>query len=346
MGFWTLNTAGSTALCTDRLALKAIDTTEQQTAYLMEGDRKGMFRFLSGNYSASVTADTMEGIYIKADDTASSAGAWVRDYVGRANVRWFGAKGDNSAADLPSLQAATDLVKSVFVPNGTYKTNGPWLLDDTTDILFESINALIKSSVTDNTSHIIRARGRSSTRNFYIRITGGMIQGPTPGGGVNGIDFLSTSYGLIEGTFISQVSDGINIGGAGSLGAFYNRMTDCIITDVGVGIRNGTLGNENMFRGCRIGTCSVGTDDDDNTCNTYVGCAIEVFSTGHRVCNTGVPSQRIRFIHSRLENVGSTGTGIDIKAAAQETVVIGEFFTGVSVGVQDGSASTDHLAAY
>jgi hypothetical protein len=101
------------------------------------------------------------------------------------------------------------------------------------------------------------------------------------------------------------------------------------------------------MRGIRIGSCVIGTDDDDNTCNTYEQVAIEVFSTaGHRVCHTAAVSQRIRCINSRLENVGGVGIGIDIKAAAQGTVVIGEFYTGVATGVQDGSASTDHLAAY
>jgi hypothetical protein len=117
---------------------------------------------------------------------------------------------------------------------------------------------------------------------------------------------------------------------------FYNRATDAIITDVPVGILCGTLGNENVFRGVRIGSCVVGTDDDDNTCNTYDEVAIEVFSsTGHRVCNTGAASQRIRYINSRLENVGGVGIGIDIKAAAQGNVVYGEFFTGVATGLQE-----------
>jgi hypothetical protein len=343
MGFWKLNTADTAPVVADRTALKALDTSKYQSVLLTEGGRAGTFVFQSGNYSARIAADTMEGVYIKANDTASSAGAWVRVYTGRANVKWFGAKGDNSAADLPSLQAATDLGVAVFIPNGSYKTNAPWLLDDNANLEFESTNAIIRST---SVSAILRARGGASTRNFFIKIVGGTLQGTGTSGPV-GIDFLSTSYGLIEGTFINQCGYGIKIGGSGSLGAFYNRATDVIITDITVGILCGTLGNENVFRGVRIGSCVVGTDDDDNTCNTYDEVAIEVFSsTGHRVCNTGAASQRIRYINSRLENVGGVGIGIDIKSAAQGTVVSGEFYTGVATGVQDGGTGTDHLAAY
>lgn len=347
MGFWQLNTVDAAPIVADRTALKALDTSLYQSAFLIESGRSGSFIFRSGDYSAFVTSDTMEGIYIKADDTASSAGAWVRSYSGRASVKWFGAKGDNSAAELSSLQASTDLCDSVFIPNGTYKVNGQWLLDDYATLEFESLQAIIKSSDVNTSNAILKARGGASTRNFFITIHGGTLQGPTAGGGVNGIDFLSTSYGRVQGTFFNNLSDAIQIGGSGSLGAFYNSVRDFIMTDVGVGVRCGTLGNSNDFRVGRIGSCVVGTDDNDNTCNTYDSIAIEGFTaSGHRVCNSGVTSQRTRYLNSRLENNGGVGIGIDIKAAAESTVVSGEFHTGLATGVQDSGSNTDHLAAY
>jgi hypothetical protein len=119
------------------------------------------------------------------------------------------------------------------------------------------------------------------------------------------------------------------------------------MTDVGVGVRCGTLGNSNDFRVGRIGSCVVGTDDNDNTCNTYDSIAIEGFTiSGHRVCNSGVTSQRTRYLNSRLENNGGVGIGIDIKAAAESTVISGEFCTGLATNVQDSGSNTDHIAAY
>lgn len=346
MGFWQLNATDSAALASDRTALKALDTSLYQSAFLTESGRAGAFEFRSGDYSASITADTLEGLYIKADDTASSAGAWVRVYTGAANVKWFGAKGDNSAADLPSLQAATDLVQSVFIPNGTYKTDGPWILDNYATLQFESLQAKILTSNTDNTSAIIKSRGGASFRNFFITITSGTLQGPSVSGAA-GVDWLATSYGRIDGTFFSFVSDGIRIGGSGSLGAFYNSVRNFIITDTGVGIRCGTLGNSNDFRVGRIGSCTVGTSDDDNTCNTYDAIAIEGFtSVGHRVSSSGVTSQRTRYLNSRLENSGGVGAGIVISAAAESTVVFGEFHTGLASGVTDSGSNTDIVASY
>jgi hypothetical protein len=151
--------------------------------------------------------------------------------------------------------------------------------------------------------------------------------------------------GAFYDTFINRCAFGICIGGADSLGAFYNSVREFIITDVTVGIQCGTPGNENNFRVGRIGSCVVGTDDDDNTCNTYDGVAIEGFTTGHRVSNSGSASQRIRYLNSRLENNGGVGVVIDIKAAAQSTVIMSEFYTGVAA-VQDGGTGTDHIAAY
>lgn len=83
-----------------RAALKSLDTTICTTAVLKEGGREGWFVWKSGNYSAQITADTQEGVFIKADAVAASAGAWVRDYKGPLQATWFGARvgSDNAAA--------------------------------------------------------------------------------------------------------------------------------------------------------------------------------------------------------------------------------------------------------
>lgn len=343
MGFWQLDTVDAAPVVADRTALKALDTSQYQTAFLEEAGRAGSFVFRSGNYSALVTADTTEGIYVKATDTASSAGAWVRVYSGPASVKWFGAKGDNSTADLASLQAATDLCDSVFIPNGTYKTNDAWLLDDYATLHFESRQAEISST---SVSAILRARGHTTTRNFYITIYSGTLRGTGTSGPV-GMQFRSASMVKVFGTFITYCGAGIENGGAGAQGAFYNDFFGVDITTCAVIVRNGTLGNEIHFFGGRGTDCTVGTDDDDNTCNVYDAFPIETFTaSGHRVSNSGSASQRIRYISPRMENSGGVGIGIDIKAAAQATVVMGEFYTGLATGVQDGGTGSDLLAVY
>lgn len=62
----------------DRAALKALDTSQVEAVYLKEAGREGVFVWRTGDYSTQVAADTLEGIYIKADGVAATVGAWVR----------------------------------------------------------------------------------------------------------------------------------------------------------------------------------------------------------------------------------------------------------------------------
>lgn len=86
------------SLAATRTVLKALDTASTSVALLTEAGRSGVFIWRVGDYSTEVTADTLEGIYVKADDTAASSGAWVRDHGNIADVRWFGAAGDANFA--------------------------------------------------------------------------------------------------------------------------------------------------------------------------------------------------------------------------------------------------------
>jgi len=70
--------------------------------------------------------------------SGGTTAGWKRLYEGAANVRWFGAKGDNSSDDGPAIQAAIDAVQAmqafspqhkemaaVFIPPGTYRVDTP-----------------------------------------------------------------------------------------------------------------------------------------------------------------------------------------------------------------------------
>jgi hypothetical protein len=107
-----------------RTALKALDTTKDTVAYLTEAGREGMFLWRAGNYSAHVTLDTLEGVYVKATAIASSAGCWVRQFNGLHNVKWFGATGDAVTNDRPALDAAFAVATAygfgMYLPRGYY----------------------------------------------------------------------------------------------------------------------------------------------------------------------------------------------------------------------------------
>lgn len=76
-----------------RTALKAFDTTKFTIALLTEAGREGVFKWTAGDYSTQIAADTQEGVYVKADAIASTAGAWVRVGWEKGIVlTWFGAQ--------------------------------------------------------------------------------------------------------------------------------------------------------------------------------------------------------------------------------------------------------------
>lgn len=98
-----------TSLCfsvTSRTALKALETAIYNTAILRESGREGTFVFKAGDYATRITDDAQEGIYIKATDTASSVGAWVREFSGPAQIEWFGAIADGTTDNETALEAA------------------------------------------------------------------------------------------------------------------------------------------------------------------------------------------------------------------------------------------------
>lgn len=106
-----------------RTALKALDTTKDSVAYLTEAGRQGNFVWTSGNFATQIAADTSEGVYVKADAIASTAGAWVRKYNGPAKVDWFGALGDDATDDTTAIQAAITLTGDAAISEGkTYRT--------------------------------------------------------------------------------------------------------------------------------------------------------------------------------------------------------------------------------
>ncbi|MBC7311689.1 MAG: hypothetical protein H5U11_04260 [Rhizobium sp.] len=100
-----------------RTALKALNPLLDTNAYLTEEGRQGAFVWSASNHAAEVDADPQEGVYVKADAVAATAGAWVRQYNGDIQASWFGAFG--AGGKKAALQASIEASKNV----------GPMMID-------------------------------------------------------------------------------------------------------------------------------------------------------------------------------------------------------------------------
>ncbi|WP_164848446.1 tail fiber domain-containing protein [Sinorhizobium meliloti] len=122
----------------NRAALKAINTTTHVAAYLRESGREGQFVWKTGDYSAQIASDPLEGIYVKADAVPATSGAWVRQggwALQGGYAEWFGAVADYNQADGSgtdndaAINAALSILPRVYLAGGYYRTantiNGP-----------------------------------------------------------------------------------------------------------------------------------------------------------------------------------------------------------------------------
>lgn len=117
--------AGKLQKVATRTAVKRLSGATHPALYLYEAGREGVFVWDGSDLSIEVAADTAEGIYVAptSDDTGAS-GAWVRQYGGALDVRWFGAAGDGSTDDSAAFQGAVDNLPTIggriVVPTASY----------------------------------------------------------------------------------------------------------------------------------------------------------------------------------------------------------------------------------
>jgi hypothetical protein len=286
-------------------AIKAIpDPTKMTRVGLLADGREGEFIWKSGDYASRVAADTYNVFYIENDNVAASSGAYVRIWGGhRPPVTWAGAVLDGTGNYQAQVQSILDQHGSIFIPNGTLRCTSAIQHADNTYIQFEGIAAQLFA---DHNGSAIEGKNKTTERRFFLTIESGKIYG---GGALSvGIDMLSTTYGLIKGTWLYTMALAWKNGGSGSQSAYHNEAHGCAISTVTTGVSNGTLGNETKMFGGSIKDMVVGTEDDDNSGVLYDGVALETFTGfGGRVSNSGVAADKIRHQNCRFENPSTTG---------------------------------------
>lgn len=245
--------AGGITTVADIAALEALDTSQFTAAVLGLTGREGVFAFNSSDLSASVTADTAQGIYVapSSDDTGAS-GAWVRLYDGYWNVKWFGALGDGSTNDVAAFAGVVSLAPTigltrVLVPRGRYRWATEFHCSKPILWVGEGIGEVSSSTLGSSTPETqIQWSGADAGRmcTYSAQTAANMIAGTTTGdiihgGGFVGIAFNGTSASGYANTAIwlaSTTRCEIRV-------AVRSFKSDAIIVDGG----NGILSSRNEF---------------------------------------------------------------------------------------------------
>jgi hypothetical protein len=205
-----------------RTALKALDTTKNSVCVLKEAGRQGIFTWTTGDFSAQVTADTQEGVYVKATAIASTSGAWVRVY-NRLSVEYFGASTSATAtANTTAIQAAVNFAQSytgyLYFP-ALYSINGT--INVSNNIVLEGVSAFT-SGITTTTGaaiSLVPSTGISNNNTWYgIRYLS-IIS--TDAGAHYGIEYASTGSEYLSnwelvGCYLSGTSGGASFDSTGS----------------------------------------------------------------------------------------------------------------------------------
>lgn len=200
---------------TTRSVMKALDTTKDVLCNLTELGREGVWLWRAGNYSTQIAADTLEGMFIKADAIASTSGAWVRNANGGASASWFGAKGDNSTDNAAIINAAIAVCKitgnlRLSLGSGVYRISSPINISSSQFVFTGSGKGSTTVRRTYNAGHTFYIANGSpnSINNVYV----GDLSVDTTIRAINGSDF-----------FI-ETGNGVTVNNVQGLGAF-NSVT-------------------------------------------------------------------------------------------------------------------------
>lgn len=113
---WFARLDGAMATAASRSELAGKDGPATGRAYLAEKAVAGTFTFDPSDLSAMIAADPRQGLFVAPGSAPTgTSGAWVRQFSGSVNVKWFGAAGDGVTNDGAAFLAAIAVLKAVAV---------------------------------------------------------------------------------------------------------------------------------------------------------------------------------------------------------------------------------------
>jgi len=282
-GYWViqqgLNNLTGLQTIADASALRATTPSLRRiwmSCHTNAGDGgHGVFRGVTGAAPATYV-DNNGTIIVPTGGDGSSA--WLRDYSGPVNVKWFGAVGDGAADDSVVIQAALTIGDEVLFPAGTYMHSATLTGKSNQRIVFDKGATLKATSAAALGSGGVQGLAFTSATNISVigfNYDGNRV-GRAPTGGVGGatgahsLVFNGCSDVYVEQPMISNSpADGILISYSNSAADTRSHNVVCIGGRVTNAYRNGI--SITGARNCKI----VGTRCD-NTNGTAPEYGIDV----------------------------------------------------------------------
>jgi len=209
----------------DKAEAVLITPTAGRTLQVISGDG-GLFKAVTG--AAAATYSDNGGSYcgtVFIPTGGDGSAAWVRDYSGMLNVRWFGAVGDGVTDDTASIQEAIDTGALYIkgVPGHTYLITG----------LTQSIN----NQVIDFTGCTLKLEAASSIYMLgctgdYVQVIGGLYDGNKAAGHTTSDGYYNHAGVAFTGDYCTvkgvQTKNSIGLGIKG-IGTNYSLVTECLV---------------------------------------------------------------------------------------------------------------------
>lgn len=239
--------------------MAALSALTETTNYILVRGRStagdgggGLFLFSSANLSANVTADTQHAVYIPPDSAPSGAsGAWVRQYSGPVDVRWFGVKNDGSDVST-NLLAACNFIQflgggrlEIPFTSGIILATGRCKFSSLSNVEIVSYGATIK--VPNATADTLQSPAGGHSIFWFDIVSGVTLKGLKLNGNISNRTALA-----------GQESHNCNIR---ITGCSTVRISDCYSTEAmtdGIYIGDGSTGSASedvIISGCTLEKC-------------------------------------------------------------------------------------------